>query len=103
VFLLPNILPLTISAFTIFCYDGGDTDLTLYFRVNHDTNGDWLGKDNLNCSQVYLDSLEVINSDDHTGGSEYYINLNGHHLTLYPFPNSPAAGTRIWTDPGTNN
>ncbi|MCB0056289.1 MAG: hypothetical protein KDE45_04650, partial [Caldilineaceae bacterium] len=87
------------------CADGGDTFLTVYFHVIPDPNQDWLGRDNYNCAEVYLESLTVLQSDDHNGASEYYINLNGHHLTPggVGLLQNPAVGTRIWTDPGSAN
>ncbi len=92
----------TLTGFT--CADGGDTTLTIYFRVVPNAQQEWLGRNDYNCAEVYLDTLTVTLSDDHNGASEYYINLNGHHLTFggLLFEN-PAAGTRLWTDSGSAN
>jgi len=103
-----NLAPLTAPSSQTLnswsCADGGDTSLLLRFRVIPDAEQDWLGRNDYNCAELYLDNLEVIQSDDHNGASEYYINLNGHHWTLGGlFFQNPAAGTRIWTDSGSAN
>ncbi len=82
----------------------GSNVLTLSVTVFADADMDWQGWQNRNCSTVYFDKIEVIQSSD--GGNpgspaEYQLWLDGHRYSFELDPAQPPPFFGVYTPIGT--